>query len=682
MDPTTPFLAPFTGPHGGVPPFDQVDPAHFVPALSRAMELARQQIAAIASATEPPTFENTIVAFETSGREWGRARSLLETYTATMNDKAMQAIEEEMAPVMAAFADEITQNTALFERIRAVHDQRHGMGLTPEQIRLVEVHYKSFARKGAALGQDAKARLAQLNQRLAELFTTFGQQLLADEENDALVLEDPAELAGLPDSLRDSLAAAAEAKGKRGWLVANTRSSVEPFLTYAARRDIRERAWRMWMTRGEHPNPTDNRPIIREILQLRAERAHLLGFPTHAHWILDDTMARTPEAAMALMRKVWVAAVARVREEVADMQKIADGEGAGHAIEAWDYRYYAEKVRLAKYDLDANEVKAYLQLAHMRDAMFWSAKQLFDLDFTRVDDVPVYHPDVTAYLVTRGSEGRDRVGMWYFDPYARDGKRSGAWMSEYRTQERLEPTTPIVSNNSNFVKGRPGEPILISWDDAVTLFHEFGHALHGLLSRVTYPRLAGTSTLTDFVEFPSQLNEHWLATPELLDRFALHFETGQPMPRVLVDKIVKAKNHGSGFRTVEYLMSALYDLEIHLVSGGEVDPLAFERELFAALAAPREIVMRHRPTQFAHIFTGDGYSAGYYSYLWADTLTADAGEAFQEAGSYYDRPTARRYHDEVMSVGNSVPPELAFRAFRGRDVDTNALMRDRGFPVV
>jgi peptidyl-dipeptidase Dcp len=441
----------------------------------------------------------------------------------------------------------------------------------------------------------------------------------------------------------------------------------------------------MWISRGDNGGVHDNKAVITEILALRAERAKLLGFPSHAHWTIDDNMAKTPDAARALMMKVWTAAVARVREEVADMQAVADAEAAAtntptHKIEAWDYRYFAEKVRKAKYDLDQNEVKPYLQLDKMREAMFWAADQLYGFTFKLVHDVPVYQPDVHVYEVMRDGK---HLGLWYLDPYARDGKQSGAWMNEYRTQEKWKDTiSPVVSNNANFVKGKAGAPVLISWDDAVTLFHEFGHALHGLNSDVRYATLAGTNTKRDFVEFPSQLNEHWLPTPEILSKFAVHYQTGKPMPAALLEKIKNAKHFNEGFSTVEYLSAAIYDLEIHSLGvGAKIDPGAFETQVMAKIGMPREIVMRHRPTQFGHIFSGDEYSAGYYAYIWADTLTADAAEAFTEAGSFYDKATAKRLHDSIMSVGNSIPPEQAFRQFRGRDVDTNALMRDRGFPV-
>jgi peptidyl-dipeptidase Dcp len=678
---TEPLLAPYGGAYGGVPAFDKIKPADFKPSILKAMDAQRKEIAAITASKAAPTFDNTIAALEDSGRALTRATTLFGVYTSVMSDKEMQAVEKELAPILAAYADEIVQNEALFARVKAVYGARTTSKLTPEQQRLADVVYRNFARHGAALGAKEKARLKEINQKLAELYTTFSQNQLSDEETYTVVLDKEADLAGLPDTLRASLKAAAEAKGQKGkWLISNTRSSAEPFLTFSSRRDLREKVWKMWVSRGDNAGPKDNKPVITQILALRGERAKLLGFPSHAHWIIDDNMAKTPDAAMNLMLKVWKAAAARVREEVAEMQKIADAEKAGFKIAAWDYRYYSEKVRKAKYDLDQNEVKPYLQLDKMREAMFWAANQLYGLEWKPIKGVPVYQPDVTVYEVTRGGK---RVGLWYFDPYARDGKHSGAWMNEYRTQEGFKTAiTPIVSNNSNFVKGKPGEPVLISWDDAQTMFHEFGHALHGLLSQVKYPSLAGTSVLRDFVEFPSQLNEHWLATPEVLNKFALHYQTGKPLPPDLLAKIQKAKNFGQGFKTVEYLMSAIYDLKIHMAPTDKpIDPGEFEKRTMKEIGAPTEIVMRHRPTQFGHIFSGDGYSAGYYVYMWADTLTADSAEAFQQAGSFYDKATAKKLHDNIMSIGNSIPPEEAFRKFRGRDVDTNALMRDRGFPI-
>jgi peptidyl-dipeptidase Dcp len=677
-----PLLDEWTGPHGGFPRFDMVKVAAFKPSIERGMELKRLEIAAIAGNSAAPDFENTFAALDGSGRPFSRATRIFRIYTATMNDKSVQAAETELAPVLSAFDDEIVQNEALFARLKTVYDARATANLSPDQQRLADVVYTNFARRGAALGNAKKSRLKEINKRLASLFTTFRQNQLADEESYTLVIDDETDLAGLPDNLRDAAAGAAAAKGQKGqWLFTNTRSSMEPFIAYASRRHLREKGWRMWTMRGDNPGAHDNKPVIAEILQLRAERANLLGFASHAHWVLDNNMAKTPEKAMALMMKVWKAAVARAREEIADMQAMADREGAGIKIEPWDYRYYAEKVRKEKYDLDQTEISEYLQLDKVRDAMFWVAGQLYGLQFVKFDEVPVYHPDMSVYEVRRDAK---RVGLFYLDPYARAGKSSGAWMNEYRTQENFRTEiTPIVSNNSNFVQGKAGEPVLISWDDASTMFHEFGHALHGLNSNVPYPALAGTSVKRDFVELPSMLNEHWLPTREVLNRFALHHKTGKPIPAELVAKIEKAKNFNQGFSTVEYLAAAIYDMRIHLAATPDqkIDAGAFEKETLAEIGCPSEIVMRHRPTQFGHIFSSDGYSAGYYVYLWADTLTADACEVFNDAGSLYDKSVAKRYYETILSVGNSVPPDEAFRRFRGRDVDTDALMRERGFPV-
>ncbi|MEU4163138.1 M3 family metallopeptidase [Actinoplanes sp. NPDC026670] len=668
----------WTGEHGGYPPFDQVNPASIRAALEKGMELKRAEIAEIAGAAGTPTFADTIEALEACGRDLDRAQRFFGIFTSAMNDQAMQDLQTEMSPVLSAFADDIIQNAQLFARIKAVHDGRAGAGLSPEQERLVEIYYRNFTRQGAALGHADQAALKGLNQRLASLYTKFSQNELADEENYRLTIETEADLDGLPESLREAAAATAEAHGEKGkWVFLNTRSSMEPFLTYSARRDLREQGWRMWISRGGNGTATDNKAVISEILQLRTQRARLLGFETHAHWVVENNMAKTPQAAMDLMTKLWGPALRRAQEEIADMQAIADEEGAGITIEAWDHRFYSEKVRKAKYDLDQNEVKLYLQLDKIRDGMFWAAERLYGLRFAELDGLPVYHEDMSVYEVTRGSE---RVGLWYFDPYARAGKNSGAWMNEYRTQERFQgDVTPIVSNNSNFVKSGAG-PVLISWDDAITMFHEFGHALHGLSSNVTYPRVAGTAVKRDFVEFPSQINEHWLPTPEVLERFALHVDTGEPMPAGLLAKIQTSLTFNQGFSTVEFLASAIYDMRIHLAATPDeaIDPDAFEQSCMAEIGLPREIVMRHRPTQFGHIFSGDGYSAGYYVYLWADALTADVWEVFEEKGAW-DPATAKAFLDDILSVGNSVAPDEAFRNFRGRDVDTEALMRLRGF---
>ncbi|HEX7758445.1 MAG TPA: M3 family metallopeptidase [Caulobacteraceae bacterium] len=673
-----PVLAPWSGPHGGAPAFEGVTPAHFEPALDEAMTLYRAEIAAIATDPEPPSFANTLEALERAGAVYRRVTSMMSIFTSTLNDAAMQAVQRKAAPVLAAFRDEIVHNGPLFDRIDAVFQVRETSGLTAEQRRLAEVVHRRYARQGAALPDADKQRLAQINQQLASLYTAFSQNILADEEGMALVLDSLADLAGLPTDMVEAAAALAKSLGEPGkWAIANTRSSMEPFITFSARRDLREKALKMWASRGDNGDAHDNNANIAQILKLRVEKARLLGFETFAHWVADGQMAKTPDAAMGLLRQVWTPAVARALEEVADLEEVSAAEGSNEPIEAWDYRYYSEKVREAKYDLSDDEVKPYLQLGKLREGMFWAAGQLFGLTFTPVADLSVYHPDVDVFEVTR--EGQ-RVGLWYFDLYARPGKSSGAWMSEYRTQQRLAGVTPIISNNSNFIPAAPGEPVLISWTDAVTLFHEFGHGLHGLISNVTYPSLAGTSVLRDFVELPSQLNERWLPTPELLSRFAVHYETGEPMPAALTDKVLKAQTFRQGFNTVEYLACAILDLEAHLGADEALDARAFEREALERLGMPREIILRHRLPHFSHAFSGEGYAAGYYNYIWADTLTADAAEAFAEApGGFYDKDLAKRLLDEILSVGNTVEPAEAYRRFRGRDHSLGPLLRSRGF---
>jgi peptidyl-dipeptidase Dcp len=675
-----PLLAKWEGPYGGVPPFDRVQIPLFKPALEAGMTEELAEINKIANNPAPPDFENTIVALEGAGQALDRVQTLYGIWGATMASPDFQAVQREMAPRLAAFYDQITQNEPLFKRIEAVYNSPAKAKLNPEQQRLTWLYYTNFVRAGARLNPDAKKRLSQINQQLAGLYTKFSQNVLAEETDQFLVLKSEDELAGLPQSLRDAAAAAAETKKQPGtWVIMNTRSSIDPFLTYSDRRDLREKAWRMFVNRGDNGGEHDNNAIITEILQLRAERAKLLGFPTHAHWRLENSMAKTPEKAMELMEAVWKPSVARVHEEVADMQALADKEGAKIKIEPWDYRYYMEKVRKAKYDLDQNEIKPYLQLEKLREGIFWVAGELFNFNFTPVTNVPVAHPDIRVWEVT-DKTSKKHIGLWYFDPYARAGKRSGAWMNAYRTQERVNgEITTIVSNNANFVKGKPGEPVLISWDDATTMFHEFGHALHGLNSNVTYPSLSGTAVARDYVEFPSQLLEHWLSTPEVLQRFALHYQTGKPIPQELVDKIKRSATFNQGFATVEYLSAALVDMKLHLAGDRKIDPDAFERETLAQLGMPKEIVMRHRTPQFLHVFSSDSYSAGYYSYLWSDVITADAFGAFVEGKGPYDKAVAERLRKYVFSVGNTIDPAEAYRQFRGRDPKIDALMKKRGF---
>ena len=635
------------------------------------------EIDAIAGSSAPPTFENTIAAQERAGRTASRVFALYNVWSGTMSDPSFQEVERAMAPKIAAFSDRIMQNAALFRRIEGVYEQR--ASLSAEQQRLAWLYHTTFVRAGARLDEKAKRRVADINERLAGLFTRFSQNILADETNLFLLLQHESDLDGLPAFVREAAAIAATQRQLEGkWVIANTRSAMEPFLTFSRRRDLRERAWRLFVNRGDNGGEHDNKAGIREILALRDERARLLGYATHAHWRLENTMAKTPERAIELMEAVWQPAVARVREEVADMQAIADQEQPGITIEPWDYRYYAEQVRRAKYDLAENEIKPYLQLDRLRDGMFWVAGQLFGFEFTPIRDVPVYHRDVGVWEV-RDRATDSHIGLWYFDPYARTGKRSGAWMDAYRPQEKFDrPVTTIVSNNSNFVPGRPGEPVLVSWDDATTLFHEFGHAVHGLASNVSYPSLAGTAVPRDYVEFPSQLLEHWLATPDVLQRFATHYRTGEPIPGELIERIERAATFNEGFTTTEYLAAALVDMRLHLAGSASIDVVEFERRTLEALGMPREVVMRHRTPQFLHIFSSDSYSAGYYSYLWSDVITADAFGAFTEAGDAFDAEVAARLR-KLLSLGNTVDPAGAYREFRGRDPLIDALMRKRGF---
>lgn len=676
-----PLLAKWIGPYGGLPPFDKVHVSDFKPALEAAMAEHLKEIDAIAKNKAKPTFANTFVRLERSGETLSRVSTIFGIWSSSLNTPEFQPVQAEMQPKLAAHNDQIIQNAALFKRIEAIYRSPATKKLTREQQRLVQVYYDNFVHAGAALDASKKARLSEINQQLAGLYTKFNQNLLGEEGELYVLIDNRSGLAGLPQSLIDAAAEAAASKGKQGWMIRNTRSSTDPFLTYADDRGLREKVWKMYVSRGDNGDARDNNSTISQILQLRAERAKLFGLPTHAHWIVEQKMAKTPENAMKLMEGVWPAAVARVHEEVADMQAFADKEKAGIKIEPWDYRYYMEKVRKEKYDLDQNEIKPYLQLDKMREAMMWVAGELFDFSFKKLDGIPVFNADMSVYEVTNKTTGR-LIGLWYFDPYARDGKDSGAWMNQYRNQSRVAgDIKTIVSNNSNFVKGKPGEPVLISWDDATTMFHEFGHALHGLSSNVTYPTISGTNVATDYVEFPSQLLEHWLSTPEVLQKYAVHYQTGRPIPQELVNKINKASTFNQGFATTEYLSSALVDMKLHLAGDQKIDPDKFERETLAALGMPGELVMRHRTPQFRHIFGSDDYSAGYYSYLWSDVLTADAFTAFSEAGGPYDKKVARRLSQYVFSVGNTIDPAEGYRKFRGRDPKVEALMLKRGFPV-
>ena len=674
-----PLTRPWTGPYGGVPPWDQADPELFPGAFEAAIAEQRAEIDAIAADPAPPSFENTIAAMERTGRTLDRLNRLFNVLRQNMSTSRIQALDREWQPKLTAADDAIVFNPGLFKRIEAVSRSLPTSTLTAEQKRLAERTYDSFLRRGARLSDAEKKRLSDINQQLATLFAEFRAKVLEDE-NTWTVLERDADLAGLPASMVSAAKAAADERGLTGrWAIVNTRSSVDPFLTFSTQRDLREKVWKKFKSRGDNRDKNDTKATIAGIVKLRAERARLLDVPSHAQWRMSDTMALEPKAAQALMMRVWPAAVGRVKEEVADMQAIAAKEGAAITIEPWDYLFYAEKVRKARYDLDQAQLKPYFELNNMVAAALWSAEQRYDIAFTEITGkVPVFHPDVRVFEVTDVPSGAHR-GLFYLDNFARAGKRSGAWASSYRTQYKLDQgATAISSNNNNFVKAAAGEPVLISLDDATTLFHEFGHALHSLLQDITYPGLS--TTPRDFVEYPSQVNEHWLLTREVLDKYARHYQTGQPMPQALVDKVKESEKFNQGYATVEYLAAAILDMELHTRPDGVVDVTAFEREQLARIGMPREIALRHRLPHFDHLFGSDAYSAGYYSYLWSDVMAADTWQAFVDAGPW-DKALAARMRTHILSNGNTTDRAEAYRRFRGRDPDVAALLAKRGFPA-
>ncbi|RKS00812.1 M3 family metallopeptidase [Flavobacterium sp. 102] len=678
-----PFLNNWSGPYGGVPAFNTYQLKDLKPAIEAAIQEKLNEIDLIANNSKPATFENTIVAMEKAGKKLSQVKAVFDIYSSNMNSPEFEPIETELTPKFFETNNKMYQNTKLFNRIAAVYNSSEKNKLTAEQLRLVWYHYSNFVREGAKADANSKAKIAKINQELAGLFTKFSQNQLADETNYYLELKTEADFDGLPIELKN--AAIAEAKDRKLNVlgcIANTRSSIEPFLTFSNQRNLREKAFQIFSSRGDNANANNNNAILVQILKLRAEKAKLLGFKTFADWSLSNTMAKSPEKTLALMESVWKPAVNKVHEDVAEMQKMVEVEGGKFKIEPWDYRYYAEKVRKAKYDLDQNDTKPYLQLEKLREGMFWVAGEMFNLNFKQVYNVPVFHADVRVWEVSNKNTGKV-IGVWYFDPYARKGKRSGAWMTAYRDQSRVDgDVITIVSNNCNFIKGNENEPILISWDDASTLFHEFGHALHGLCSDVTYPSLSGTNTPRDYVEFPSQILERWLATPEVLNKFALHYKTGEPMPMSLVERIEKASTFNEGFSTVETISSALVDMKLHLLENPDIDPKQFEKQTLDQLNMPSEIVMRHRIPQFGHIFSGDDYASGYYGYLWADVISADATEAFTVDGKgLYDAAVGKRLLENVFSIGNTIDPEIAYKKFRGKEVKTDALMRARNFPI-
>jgi peptidyl-dipeptidase Dcp len=668
-----PFFEPWNTPFE-LPPFDRIRPEHFAPAFDRGMAEHIAEIEGIAKSPEAPGFANTIEALERSGRSLRRVSRVFNNLTSSATNPALDAIDRDYAPKLAAHRSRIMLDAGLFARIDALWHERDRLGLMPDQPRLLDRHHLNFVRAGALLDPAQKARMAEISERLASLHTLFGQNVLHDEDEWRLLLSE-GDLAGLPDFARAAAAEAAKARGLDGhYAITLSRASVEPFLSFSARRDLRRTAHEAWTARGAHPGDHDNRKLIGEIMVLRAEQARLLGYDNFAAYRLDDTMAKTPEAAAALLHAVWEPAKRKAAEERAELEAMARADGLNEPIAPWDWRYYAEKVRQAKYALDEASVKPYFVLDNIVQAAFDTAGRLFGLRFIERRDCPVYHPDVRAYEV-RDAGGRP-IGLFLHDNFARPGKHSGAWMSSYREQQSLDgEVLPIVVNNNNFSKG---DPTLLSFDDARTLFHEFGHGLHGLLSRVRYPSQSGTAVRRDFVEFPSQVFEHWFEVPDTLRRYARHYQTGEPLPEALLQRLLAARTFNQGFATVEYAACAMLDLDLHAsVEPGALDIDAFEREFAAKVGLPPEIGLRHRPAHFGHLFAGGGYAAGYYAYLWAEVLDADGFAAFAERGDPFDADLAVRLK-AIYSAGDTADPMELYRAFRGRDPEVAPLLRKRG----
>jgi len=674
-----PLLADWNTPFQ-LPPFSDIEPDHFEDAFDKAMAEARADIDAIADQTEAPSFGNTVVALEKSGEALTRVARTFFNLTGAHTNEALQKIERNVAPKLAKHGSDTLLNAKLYARIAALWEQRAALGLNDEDSRVLERYHKMFQRAGAGLDEAGKSRMAEISQTLATLGTSFSQNVLKDEADFQLVLESEEDRAGLPDFLLTAAAEAARERGLEGkHVITLSRSSIEPFLQFSTNRALREEAFQGWTSRGEKAGETDNRELIRQTLALRSEKAKLLGFETFAAYKLDDTMAKTPANVRGLLTKVWEPAVAQARDEEEKLSDLARRSGENHTIEPWDWRFYSEKVRKEEHDLDEAELKPYLQLDNIIQAAFDTATRLFGVTFRELEGLPVYHPDVRVFEVL-DKTGR-HMGLFLGDYFARSSKRSGAWMSAFRSQHKLKgDVTPIIVNVMNFSKGAPGEATLLTFDDARTLFHEFGHGLHGLLSNVTYPIISGTGVARDFVELPSQLYEHWLSQPDVLSRFAIHHNTGEPMPEALLEKLLAAANFNQGFATVEYTASALVDLELHLQEApGQIDLAEFEKRELSKIGMPAAITMRHRIPHFQHIFSGDGYSAGYYSYMWSEVMDADAFGAFEEKGDIFDPETAGKLFTFIYSAGGRQDPEDAYVAFRGRAPKIDALLEKRGF---
>ena len=682
--PFNPALTTWTG-HEGLPRFDLVNDTDFAPAFEAAFKAHEAEIDDIAGNPDQPTFDNTVIALEIAGDELSRISSIFWNKAGADTNETIQALERDIAPKMSRHYSKIGMNAALFRRIDTLWENRESLGLDLEATRVLERHWKGFVKSGAKLAKDEQERLAGINETLAGLGAKFGQNVLADEKNWALFLESEEDLAGLPDFLRDAMASAASDRGEQGkYAVTLSRSIIEPFLTFSDNRELREMAFRAWTARGENGGETDNRGLIAQTLALRAEKAKLLGYDNYAALKLDNTMAKTPAAVNGLLMRVWDKAVARAREEEADLAKLVAAEGRNHDVMPWDWRHYAEKLRAEKFNFSEGELKPYLQLEKIIEACFDVAQRLFGITATEKKDIAGYHPDVRVFEIR--DAGGKLTALFLGDYFARSSKRSGAWMSSFQSQHKLTLKNgavgelPIIYNVCNFAKPAEGKPALLSLDDARTLFHEFGHALHGMLSNVTYPSVSGTGVSRDFVELPSQLYEHWLTVPDILKRYAVHYQTGEPMPGALLEKVLAARTFNSGFATVEFTSSALVDMAYHTAET-QGEPMALEAATLDKIGMPRSIVMRHRSPHFLHVFSGDGYSAGYYSYMWSEVLDADAFAAFEETGNAFDPGMAQKLKDNVYSVGGSIDPEDAYKGFRGKLPSPDAMLAKKGLAV-
>ncbi len=672
-----PFFQQWDTPFGA-PPFSKIKTEHFMPAFESAIKKHSAQIDAIANHDSVPNFDNTIAQSELSGAELTKVSRVFFNLTGTESNEEMQELQRIISPMLTRHSNQIRMNEDLFERVKTVYQTRQQSSLDAEQLRLTEKMYDRFIRSGANLKGDAQQQLSEINERISALTTQFGQNVLNDTREFYMVLEQT-DLDGLPQSLIDAAAAQANSRELPGkYVITLQRASVEPFLKFSARRDLRERAFNGWANRGDNNNQYDNKAIVSEIVQLRSQRAKLLGYKHHSDYVLSDTMAESPEAAMSLLLKVWEAAVEKAAQEKQWIKELMAAEEADFELAAWDWRYYAEKVRKQKFDLDQAEISQYFELNNMIDAKFYVAQRLFGLTFEERDDIPVYNPVVRVWEV-KNAAGRS-VGLFFGDYYARSTKRSGAWMSSFRSQQKLAgDIKPLIINNMNLNKPAAGEPTLMSYSDAVTLFHEFGHALHGLLSDVTYPTLAGTSVPRDWVEFPAQLYEHFIEQPDMLEKFARHYKTDEPMPKPLIERIKNASTFNQGFATIEYTASALVDMAYHqLTDASNIDVQAFENSVLSKYGKPEEIIMRHRSTHFGHIFAG-GYDSAYYAYMWSEILDADGFDAFLEAKDIFDEETAERLYDYVYSRGDTLNYLDAYTGFRGRAPTIDALLRNRGF---